>query len=322
MPRSQPPTLSEIRGLTLSTTEHTRPVVGIDIGGTKTAASVLTPDGEVGATAQLPTERGTEGVTKTVLQALDLLAQQSDCAVSDFGAIGIGLPGQVNQATGEVKHAHNLDMQSFALGHHLETLTGLSVRLENDVTAAALGTAFLLGIDGTLAYLNLGTGLAAGIVIDGKPLRGVGGLAGEIGHFALAPHQRLCPCGQRGCLETFASGSALIKYWPGGGEHPGWRLAAAAANDQPGAREALDLLIEGAVEAIRLLGITLAPDHVVIGGGLRMVGAPLIEGIRGRLTDLQNSSEFLVGFGLPHRLQVLPEGSPAATVGAALLVRT
>ena len=239
MPRSQPPTLSETRGLTLITTEHTRPVVGIDIGGTKTAASVLTPDGEVGATAQLPTERGTEGVTKTVLQALDLLAQQSDCAVSDFGAIGIGLPGQVNQATGEVKHAHNLDMQSFALGHHLETLTGLSVRLENDVTAAALGTAFLQGIDGTLAYLNLGTGLAAGIVIDGKPLRGVGGLAGEIGHFALAPHQRLCPCGQRGCLETFASGSALIKYWPGGGEHPGWRLAAAAANDEPGAREAL-----------------------------------------------------------------------------------
>ena len=60
MPRSQPPTLSETRGLTLITTEHTRPVVGIDIGGTKTAASVLTPDGEVGATAQLPTERGTD----------------------------------------------------------------------------------------------------------------------------------------------------------------------------------------------------------------------------------------------------------------------
>lgn len=295
--------------------------IGMDIGGTKTAAVVIDAEGRLGASAQLPTVGGNEGVLRTALRAVDSLAEQSGCEIADFASIGIGVPGQVDPELGKMRNAYNLGVESLALAPLLHERIGVAVSIDNDVTAAAIGAAHLMGLDGTVAYLNLGTGLSAGLVQHGRPLRGARGLAGEIGHLPVDPRRRSCPCGQLGCLETVASGSALKRHWPAGGEHPGWVLTDAAASGDAEALQALELLVEGAASAVRALGVTLAPDTVVIGGGLRKIGEPLIEGIRSTLEGWAAESEFLAGFELAQRLRVLPGDMPAATVGAALSAR-
>jgi len=293
--------------------------VGMDIGGTKTAAVVIDSDGVVGASTLLPTATGNDGVLATAEAAIAALAKQTGCAPSAFSSVGVGVPGQVDSERGEVRYAYNLGVESLALAKHLRERTGLAVSVENDVTAAAVGAAHLMQLrQGTVAYLNLGTGLSAGLVLDGHPLRGANGLAGEIGHLAVDPRGRQCPCGQRGCLETVASGSALKTYWPDGGAHPGWVLAESVARGDAAAQTAFDLLVEGAATAVRTVGVTISPDTVIIGGGLRKIGAPLIDAIRSRLSAGERESPFLRSFLLSERIRVVPEGMPVATVGAAL----
>lgn len=296
--------------------------VGMDIGGTKTAAVVIDADGSLGASTLLPTALGNEGVLQSAEAAIAALAEQTGCAPQAFTSVGIGVPGQVNSEQGEVRYAYNLRVESLALASELHTRTGLDVAVENDVTAAAVGAAHLMQLgSGSVAYLNLGTGLSAGLVLDGHPVRGANGLAGEVGHLAVDPRGRQCPCGQRGCLETVASGAALKNYWPAGGEHPGWLLAEAVANGDTDAKLAFDLLVEGAAAAVRTIGVTMSPDTVVIGGGLRKIGAPLIDGIRANLEAGERQSPFLQSFMLSQRIRVVPEGMPVATVGAALSPR-
>lgn len=296
------------------------PRIGLDIGGTKIEAIVLSTLGEVEARAVVPTVPGPEGVLSAAAALVEALVAQSGRRFSEFAGVGIGIPGQVDREHGIVRNAFNMGISSLALGPELSSRLGLPVFLDNDVTAASIGAAHVMGLDGTVAYLNLGTGLAAGIVVDGVPLRGVHGYAGEIGHLAIDPRGRACPCGQFGCLETVASGSALIAHWPASGEHPGRTLNAAIASGDGEAQLALDYLVEGASNAIRVLGLTLNPTSIIIGGGLRLLGAPLFDGIRSTLREWEIGSEFIAALELSTRLHVLPEGSPGAAVGAAVAV--
>jgi len=272
----------------------------------------------VAAREHEPVARGTAGILRTATTMVDALLSSAGLERGALESIGIGIPGQVDQARGVVRHAFNLDVESFALGPELNRETGVSVTLENDVTAAALGAVHLLDLDGTIAYLNLGTGLAAGIVIDRHPVRGAHGYAGEIGHLPLDPAQLPCTCGERGCLETAASGAALRASWPAGGEHPGETLFASVTAGDTEASAAFERLVWGATSAIRLLGMALDPHAVVIGGGLRLLGDPLFDAIRDRLEEWGPRSPFLGELRLGERLLVLPPHSPAAAVGAAL----
>lgn len=290
--------------------------IGMDIGGTKTEAIALDELGRVEATVTKPTVSGPEGVLSTAEAAVAELAERT--GRTGFASIGVGLPGQIDRRSGEVRNAYNMGIDSLAIGPELGRRTGIPVSIDNDVTAAAIGAAHLLELGGTVAYLNLGTGVASGIIVDGAPLRGKLGMAGEIGHLPIGRLGRPCPCGQSGCLETEASGSALKAYWPAGGEHPGRTLLAAAASGDRDARRCFELLVQGAASAIRLLGLSLDPDSLVIGGGLRLLGAPLRDGIRDELARWESESPFLAALELSRRFQLLPEGSPAAAVGAAL----
>lgn len=291
---------------------------GIDIGGSKTDGVLLDGDGRELASVRLTTRRGDDGVVGTTVEALEALAERSGRGIASFGRIGIGVPGQVERSAGVVRHAYNIGVEQLALGPAIASRTGLPVSLDNDVTAAAIGAAHLMGLGGTVAYLNLGTGLSAGIVVDGRPLRGSHGFAGEIGHLPISPLGRPCPCGQIGCLETAASGSALLAWWPAGGPHPGRTLLPAVEAGDAEARAAFDHLVEGAASAVRLLALTIDPGAIVLGGGLRLLGAPLTDGISRTLDGWTARSPFLAALGLRERLRVLPEGSPVAVVGAAL----
>ncbi|TXK19273.1 ROK family protein [Homoserinibacter sp. GY 40078] len=295
--------------------------VGIDIGGTKTDAVAIGDDGAVAHTLRLPTGFGADEVLATAVSAVAELSARSGIGVADFTSIGVGIPGAVSAATGRVSHAVNLGLADLELGAELESRLGRAVRVENDVNAAALGAFHLRGLGPaqSMAYLNLGTGLAAGLVLAGRLWRGLRGVAGEIGHIPVDPAGPVCPCGQRGCLELYASGSGVARQWPSSDPLPVRALFAAAASGDADAAGVRDRLLEATAEAARLLVLTVDVDDVVIGGGISRIGAPLLDGVRSVITRWEAASPFIASLALGDRLRLLPIDFPAAAVGAAFV---
>jgi len=298
--------------------------LGIDIGGTKTAAVAIGADGELSDQVRMPTGFGADAVVATALRTVERMTQLAGLGAHAFDSIGIGIPGAVDSATGRVTHAVNLGLEGLDLGPRLADRLGVDVRVENDVKAAALGAHHLLGIaDGirahSMAYLNLGTGLAAGVVLGGHLLRGGHGVAGEIGHIPVDPAGELCGCGQRGCLETVASGSAIARLWPTTNPLAAVDLFDRADAGDPAALEVRERFLTGVASAVRLLALTTDVDDVVIGGGLAALGDRLVDGVRRILGEWADESAFLASLDLARRVQVIPRGFPAAAVGAALV---
>jgi predicted NBD/HSP70 family sugar kinase len=298
--------------------------LGIDIGGTKTAAVLIGVDGELSDQVRMPTGFGADEVVATALRAVDRMSAIAGVDASSFGSIGIGIPGAVDATTGRVAHAVNLGLDDLDLGGRIAERLGVAVRVENDVKAAALGAHHLLGTTdgheaGSMAFLNLGTGLAAGIVLEGRLLRGVQGIAGEIGHLPIDPLGELCVCGQRGCLETIASGLAIAGAWPTEHPLPARDLFDRAAQGDARAVLVRDRFLRGVASAVRVLVLTTDVGVVVIGGGLSALGDELLGGVRRVLDEWSQQSPFLASLGLSGRVRVLPPGFPAAAVGAALV---
>ena len=294
--------------------------IGVDIGGTKTEAVAIDDAGLVIDEVRVPTGFGADAVIASTVDAVTGLADRLGTAPAEFGAIGVGVPGAVDPASGRVAHAVNLGLDGLALGDELAARLGVRVRLENDVNVAALGAFHLLGHgpERSMAYLNLGTGLAAGLVLGGRLWRGSRGTAGEIGHIPVDPAGELCSCGQRGCLELLASGSAVARQWPTEHPRPVQNLFEAAAAGDALAIEVRARFIDNVASAVRVLVLTVDVDDVVIGGGITSLGTPLLDAIRDVLTAWSAQSEFLASLQLPSRVVLAPAG-PVASVGAALL---
>lgn len=293
--------------------------LGIDIGGTKTDAVAIDDAGSLIHRIRLATGFGSAAVVDTAVAAVARIGELTGLAATGFESIGVGIPGMVDRASGHVTHAVNLGLDRLELGCELASRLGVGVRIENDVKAAALGAYHLMGLDGTMAYLNLGTGLAAGIVVDGKLWRGAGGIAGEIGHIPVDPNGDLCACGQRGCLETVASGSGAARHWPTDDSLPVRALFAAAAAGDENARSIKARLAAGIASAVRILVLTVDVQTVVIGGGLSHLGDRLLGEAHEVLDGWAQTSPFLASLSLPERVRLVPEGSLAAAIGAALV---
>ena len=295
--------------------------VGIDIGGTKTDAVTIRDDGSVDQQLRLPTGFGPAAVVETAVDALTQLADLAGTTLAGFGSIGIGIPGAVDNGTGRVSHAVNLGLDGLDLGSQLTARLGRPVRIDNDVNAAALGAFHLLdkSPSDSMAYLNLGTGLAAGLVLRGQLWRGSRGTAGEIGHIPVDPNGQECPCGQRGCLEMVASGSAIARQWPTDDPKPARSLFAAAASGDALALDVSRRFVDNVAAAVRILVLTVDVDSVVIGGGLSSLGPVLLDEVRAVLSLWEAASPFLASTGLSARVEMLPAGVPAAAVGAALV---
>ena len=295
--------------------------IGLDIGGTKTAAVLLDDSGTVTHELVLPTGYGPDEVMATAQNAVEQLASLAGITPAALESIGVGIPGVVDPATGMVSHAVNLGLHGFDLGRDLANRTGTRVEVENDVNAAALG-AFHEIADPTvasMAYLNLGTGLAAGLVLNGALWRGSRGTAGEIGHIPVDPTGPVCACGQRGCLELSASGSAVAREWPSDHPRPLEALFEAAASGNARAIEVQAHLVENIAAAVRVLVLTVDVDAVVIGGGMSALGDPLLAAVRSVLEEWAATSPFLNSLQLPSRVRLTPSLFPAAAVGAALV---
>lgn len=293
-------------------------MIGLDIGATKTLGVALDGDGAVVAQVRLATEAGPEGVLRTAAKVVAELAG----SVGPDATVGVGVPGVVDPVLGEVSHAVNLGIDGvpLALVALLGETVGRRVLVENDVNAAALGVAALTG-SRDLAFLGIGTGLAAGIVVDGRLRRGARGVAGEVGHVSVDPAGHVCPCGQRGCLETVASGSALALAWPTDAPARARTLHAAALAGDPRAATVWRDFTDGLAQAVTVLALGLDPEVIVLGGGVAEAGEPLRLAVIEALDARASRSAFLASLDLSARVQLVPAG-PVAAIGAAMLGAT
>ncbi len=296
--------------------------VGLDVGGTKIDGVAVSAAGDILGRLRRPTGWGEDAVVLSIVDAVAALADEVGFAITDVRSVGVGIPGLVDSETGRVLHAVNLGVDSLELATRAQEIIGVPVRVENDVKAAALGAAVLSGAAGSMAYLNLGTGVAAGIVVDGAIWRGSRGTAGEVGHISVDPNGRLCGCGQRGCIETFCGGGALARAWGRPGALPVRDIFAAADEGDAHAVALRDELFHGAAAAVRVLVLAADVETVIIGGGLTALGDPLEAGIRSALLADAETSPFMRSLQLDQRIGLLPVGSPAAALGAAVVGAT
>jgi glucokinase len=295
--------------------------VGVDVGGTKTDAVAIDDSGEILHRLRVSTGFGAGPVLETTAGVVSAIASALRVPVESFESVGVGVPGAVDSVSGRVSHAVNLGLDELELGSELARMLGVPVRVENDVNAAALGAFHLLSLPpaASMAYLNLGTGLAAGLVLDGRLWRGARGTAGEIGHIPVDPDGPLCQCGQRGCLEVVASGSAVSRQWPSEAASPVHALFESAVAGEPLAIEVRQRFLANVASAVRILVLSVDVETVVIGGGISSLGDPLLAGIRAALDEWSQVSAFIASLRLSQRVRLVPPGTLVSAVGAAFV---
>ena len=240
---------------------------------------------------------------------------------TDSVPVGIGIPGQVNYLTGQVDNVVNLAIKHLDLAERVSSRTKSPVRVENDVNAAALGAASIVASElsegSSVAFVNLGTGLAAGLVVSGAIEHGASGTLGEIGHLPVDPNGFQCPCGQRGCLETVASGGAVSKLWPSQNP-PMPELIDKAAHGDHLAREILGKVVHAIADTVQITMQAYDPSLVIIGGGMARTGQPLLDAIIAELDRRAADSPFVASLDMPGRLCLAPVNQPIGAIGAAL----
>jgi glucokinase len=254
--------------------------LGVDVGGTKVAAGVVAADGTVTERVRLdtPAEDG-DATAQAVADAVEAVGSAGDGL-----PIGVGAAGMVDRS-GMVRYSPNLPWKDFPLRRYLHTRFERPVVVENDANAAAWAE-FRVGAAQeartTALMLTVGTGIGGGLVIDDRLVRGANGLGAEFGHLIVAEGARRCPCGNHGCLEAMASGTAIgrtAEEWRRDGRIP----AASLLADVPhltgvavgrAAAEGDETAIAAVAECGRWLGIGIAslvnaidPEVVVVGGG-------------------------------------------------------
>ncbi|HZD01094.1 MAG TPA: ROK family glucokinase [Actinomycetes bacterium] len=304
--------------------------IGIDIGGTKIAAGVVTADGHIVERALVPTPLDDEAATVTaMLRVIEELRARRPAVQ----AIGVGAAGLVEWPSGRVRWAPHNAYRQLSLRRLVYEATGLPTVVDNDANAAAWAEARFgagVGCD-DMVLLTVGTGIGGGLVLGGQVYRGGWGLGAEVGHMIADPDGDPCACGNVGCLEAMASGSALGRAGRRAAQaDPAGRLAKiAGAPEKVTGEVVFHAAREGDPVACELfqrlgfwLGVGIAslvnlfdPELVVIGGGLVATGDLLLVPARASLERY--------AFGLEHRElpPVVPArlGSEAGLVGAASL---
>jgi predicted NBD/HSP70 family sugar kinase len=303
--------------------KQARLLAGLDIGGTKTAVLLVDQARHVLARETLPTLVSDDPalLVRGIAAAVRAALGKAGARDADLLAVGAGVPGMVEGETGMVRLAVNLGLESYPLGAALAAELAVPVALENDVRAAALGAFAWLGRREdvrSIAYLSLGTGISAGLILDGRLYRGGRGMAGEIGHVIMEPDGARCKCGLRGCLETVASGPAIGSAWAAGDGTAPVVFAAAEAGDET-AVAVIQRAAEYTARAIQLLVMTVDVDKVAVGGGVAQAGAAFTKRLETELARLRDASE-LARVMLPANImEVMPAEADVARWGAVAL---
>jgi len=307
--------------------------IGVDIGGTKIAAGVVDEHGSILETSTVPTPPTADGVIDAIADAV-----RDASAEYEVEAVGIGAPGYVDDKRATVLFTPNLSWRHEALKDKVEQRIDLPVVIENDANAAAWGE-YKFGV-GTghedVVCITIGTGLGGGVIIGGRLHRGRFGVAAEFGHIRMVPDGLLCGCGNQGCWEQYASGSALVRYARqratatpenatillalGDGTPEGVKgkhISEAARQGCPVAVDSFRELARWAGAGLADLASLFDPGAFIVGGGVSDEGDLVLDPIR------KSYRRWLVGSRWRPHAEVLAAqlGGKAGMVGVADLAR-
>lgn len=292
-------------------------VIAIDVGGTAIEAALVDERGGMLSPTSTPTVRNR--AADDVVGQVTEIVRNSEAVAAERGrtplAVGVAVLGLVDDEAGVAVLSANLGWRDVPIRALIEKTTTLPVAFGHDVRAGGLAEAVLGAGQGVWdhLFLAIGTGVAAAIVLDGRPYVGTG-YAGEIGHIVVDAEGTECGCGGRGCLESIASASAIARRYARrtGTNVAAAEVAARAAAGDPQAvavwDEAVDALAVGLAAYVSLL----APQRVVVGGGLAGAGDQLLEPLRARLAER-------LSFQRTPELLAAALGEQAGCLGAGLL---
>jgi glucokinase len=307
--------------------------IGIDIGGTKVAGALVDENGSIIREARVatPVSDPVALVDAVVGLVTDLRAGEKVLGV------GVAMAGFIDHQQANVIYGTNFGWKNFPLKSEIEAKLDIPVIIENDANAAGWAEYRFGAGRGHqhMVMLTLGTGVGGAIIVDGKMLRGGFGVAGELGHMRVVPDGIPCGCGQRGCIESYASGTALLRNAielvdsgnPAGsrlaeikaqaGQLTGPEVYQALVEGDPGAVQLLRDLASWLGQAIASLSAILDPEVVVIGGGVSQAGDLLLEPVR------ESFRKYAPAGGFRPELSIVTAEfvNDAGVVGAADLAR-
>jgi len=308
--------------------------IGIDLGGTKIAAGVVDESGKIlshcqrRTGAERPYQQVIEDMAGTALDAV----KKAGLTLSDVESIGVGVPGFFDKKTGVVVFCTNLGWHDVPLRAEMRKYIDLPLHGDNDATVAGFGEA-IVGVSrdvDTSVFLTLGTGLGSGIVINGKIWSGAHSVGAELGHLMYQHDGILCTCGARGCLERYASATALVRIGHEAAQrHPESVLCGvmeeqwsaktvidAAKLGDIAAREAFDEYTTHLANGIITIISFLDPDLIVLGGGVSRAGEYLLEPVRRKVAAGKFFKTLPAG-----EIVIAALGNEAGIIGAAMLHR-
>ncbi len=273
---------------------------GIDLGGTFIKCGIVDSNGRLLKKDKVATTGEYSSVMQAMAQLAIRLAKEEKVELS---GIGVGCPGTVNGKSGVILYSNNLGWKNVPLAKDIQMLSGVPVAITNDANAAALGEyAYGAGKDyQDMILVTLGTGVGSGIVINGKLFEGNKGAGAELGHSVIKINGEKCTCGRKGCLEAYASASALIRqakaYMQKDKTTLLWKLCdgdmdkvdgkiffAAVSAEDKGAKKVLKKYIDYLACGLTNIANEFRPEVIVLGGGISAVGELLTKPLQRRMS--------------------------------------
>lgn len=312
-------------------------VMGIDLGGTSVKLAILSEEGEVLQKWSIPTDSSDHGIKimpdiiGSIKHHLDLYQLTS----ADFLGIGMGSPGAVDRSEGTVTGAFNLNwVTPQPVREIMERETGIPFFIDNDANVAALGEKWrgAGGDNDDVVFITLGTGVGGGVVAGGYLIHGTAGSGGEIGHMTVDPDGFECTCGKKGCLETVASATGVVKLARKHAEEyagdstlkslidDGQEITSKMIFDFAKDGDALAVIVVDRFSyflglACSHIGNLLNPASIIVGGGVSAAGEFLLKKV----------NKHFSGFAFPNvqqstKLKLAELGNDAGVIGACYLV--
>lgn len=312
-------------------------IIGVDLGGTTIKFAIITRDGNILDKWAIDTDISDGGshITPSIIDSIKKYMNNKNLEASDFLGIGMGTPGTVNKHNGTVIGAYNLNWKTEQpLKEMIEGELHIPFHLDNDANVAALGEKWIGAGNNEpdVVFITLGTGVGGGVIANGELVHGANGAAGEIGHITIDPHGYQCTCGKKGCLETVASATGIVrvaKDKAGSFETDTPLKQAILADEKMNAKIIIDAAKEGDLYGIAVtdeisdyLGLAcgnianiLNPSTIVIGGGVSKAGEFLAERIRNQFSEYAFPT-----IRTSTHIRIAELGNDAGVIGASSLV--
>lgn len=277
--------------------------IGIDVGGTNIKGVICDRSGKLFAEDGVPTgaRSGGDVICKNILSLIDKMLKKADLSINEIAGVGVACPGMIDGRSGTVIFAGNLFLKDFPLGEKLSSALDIAVRVTNDANAAALGEAKFgagSGYSDSL-FITLGTGVGGGIIIDNKLFEGNLSAGAELGHTVIREGGRKCTCGRRGCLEAYASATALIdmtkRAMLADRNSQMWKICdlenvdgktAFSCPDDPSAKKVVDRYIKYLACGLTNFANVFRPQVIILGGGVSAQGDNIVKPVQ-KMLDCQ-----------------------------------